>query len=74
MMMMMMKPRLKLVNCCALCKHHVGWMDNMFCMFHDVGVEPFLICKQYDRDDGFVARVQERTNWQMDDADASAAQ
>lgn len=36
------------VKCCATCKQSAGWMDNMHCTRHRIGVKPYLICNDFD--------------------------
>jgi hypothetical protein len=46
--------QLRRAACCGTCRHWRGWLDNMWCELHQIEIQPYLICDQYqthDRDD-----------------------
>lgn len=39
---------LRQVQCCATCNHGGGWLENMWCILHDIEIKPYLICQNYN--------------------------
>lgn len=48
-------PNLRQVSCCATCRWHGGWLDNMVCRHYrgepgsdGLGIRPYFICDSYE--------------------------